>query len=94
MTHGAHTPLTRARPDQPANLTDHTAGPDPAPAKPCQPLLTPQHTNPLEQAGPHQGELIRLASQEVLVAATGQPLEAGVFRTHLRERYLERKAAC
>src|SRR3954453_7030077 len=73
MTAGAHTPLTRARPDQPANLTDHTAGPDPAPANPCQPLLTPQHTKPLGQAGSHQGELIRLVNACDMRVALGQP---------------------
>ena len=60
MTDGAHTPLTRARPDQPANLTDQTAGPDPASAKACQPPFTHQHAKALEQAGAHHGELIRL----------------------------------
>src|SRR4051812_4389032 len=60
MTAGAHTPLTRARPDQPANLTDHTAGPDPASAKACQPPFTHRHAKALEQAGAHHGELIRL----------------------------------
>jgi hypothetical protein len=60
MTDGAHTPLTRARPDQPANLTDQTAGPDPASAKACQPPFTHRHAKALEQAGAHHGELIRL----------------------------------
>ena len=48
MTDGAHTPLTRARPDQPANLTDQTAGPDPASAKACQPPFTHRHAKALE----------------------------------------------
>ena len=60
MTDGAHTPLTRARPDQSANLTDHTAGPDPAPDKPCQLPLTRRHTKPLEQAGSRHDEWMRL----------------------------------
>jgi uncharacterized membrane protein len=60
MTDGAHTPLTRAHPDQPANLTDQTAGPDPASAKACQPPFTHRHAKALEQAGAHHGELIRL----------------------------------
>ena len=60
MTHGAHTPQIRARPDQPANLTDQTAGPDPASAKACQPPFTHRHAKALEQAGAHHGELIRL----------------------------------
>ena len=60
MSPGAHTPLTRAHPDQSANLTDHTAGPDLAPAKACQPPLTRRHTKPLEQAGSRLGELMRL----------------------------------
>src|SRR3954447_3663308 len=60
MTDGAHTPLTRARPDQSANLTDHTAGPEPAPAKACQPPLTSRHTKALKQAGSRHGELMRL----------------------------------
>src|SRR3954447_20220453 len=51
MTAGAHTPLTRARPDQPANLTDQTAGPAPAPAKPCQPPLTRRHKSHLSRPG-------------------------------------------
>lgn len=62
MTHGAHTPLTRARPDQPANLTDQTAGPDPASAKACQPPFIHRHAKALEQAGAHHGELIRLST--------------------------------
>ena len=62
MTDGAHTPLTRARPDQPANLTDYAAGPDPASAKACQPPFTHRHAKALEQAGAHHGELIRLES--------------------------------
>ena len=61
MTHGAHTPLTRARPDQPANLTDQTAGPDPVSANACQPPHTRRHTKPLEQAGSRHGEWMRLA---------------------------------
>src|SRR4029079_4161150 len=60
MTDGAHTPLTRARPDPPANLTDQTAGPDPAAAKACQPPFTHRNAKALEQAGAHYGELIRL----------------------------------
>ena len=63
MTDGAHTPLTRARPDQPANLTDQTAGPDPASAKACQPPFIHRHAKALEQAGAHHGELIRLRGQ-------------------------------
>jgi hypothetical protein len=51
MTDGAYTPLTRARPDQPANLTDHTAGSEPASAKACQPPFTRQQTKLLVQAG-------------------------------------------
>ena len=65
MTDGAHTPLTRARPDQPANLTDYAAGPDPASAKACQPPFTHRHAKALEQAGAHHGELIRLRSKPV-----------------------------
>jgi hypothetical protein len=62
MTAGAHTPRIRARPDQPANRTDHTAGPDPALAKPCQPPFTGRQIGPLEQAGRRPGELMRLDS--------------------------------
>jgi carboxypeptidase Taq len=29
-----------------------------------------------------------LSSRELLVAATGRPLDAGIFRTHLKRRYL------
>src|SRR4051794_35149210 len=61
MTDGAHTPLTRARPDQPANLPDHTTGPDPVSAKACHPPFTRRHTKPLEQAGSRHGEWMRLA---------------------------------
>jgi carboxypeptidase Taq len=32
-----------------------------------------------------------LTTDELLTAATGRPLEATVFRVHLRERYLERQ---
>ena len=60
MTAGAHTPLTRAHPDQPANLTDQTAGPEPAPTKPRRPSFTRRQIGPLEQAGSRHGELMRL----------------------------------
>jgi hypothetical protein len=76
MTDGAHTPLTRARPDQPANLTDQTAGPDPASAKACQPPFTHRHAKALEQAGAHHGELIRL---DKLISAAVFPV--GIFCT-------------
>ena len=66
MTDGAHTPLTRARSDQPANLPDHTAGPELAPAKPRRPSFTRHPIGPLEQAGSHQGELMRLDAQMTL----------------------------
>src|SRR3954468_8977102 len=61
MSDGAHTPLTRARPDQPANLPDPPAGSKPAPAKPCQPPFTGRQIGPLEQARSRHGELMRLA---------------------------------
>jgi hypothetical protein len=48
MTDGAHTPQIRARPDQPASLNDHIAGPEPAPAKPCQPPIPSQQIAVLE----------------------------------------------
>src|SRR3954452_816337 len=47
MTAGAHTPRLQTHPDQPANLTDHTAGSEPAPAKPCQPPVTSRQIGPL-----------------------------------------------
>jgi carboxypeptidase Taq len=34
-----------------------------------------------------------LSSEELLVEATGRPLDAGTFRTHLRRRYVERVGA-
>jgi carboxypeptidase Taq len=34
-----------------------------------------------------------LTTEELLVAVTGRPLEAGMFRAHLQERYVERKSA-
>jgi carboxypeptidase Taq len=34
-----------------------------------------------------------LTTEELLVAVTGRPLEAGMFRAHLQERYIERKSA-
>src|SRR4051794_36835257 len=61
MTDGAHTPRTQTHPDQPANLTDHTAGSEPAPAKPCQPPVTSRQMGPLAQAERRPGELLRLA---------------------------------
>src|SRR5829696_3638265 len=45
LTDGAHTPLTRARSDKPANLTNHTANSEPAPAKP------PGHHSPGTKSG-------------------------------------------
>ena len=65
MTDGAHTPLTRAHPDQSANRTNQTAGPELAPAKACQPPLTRRHTKPLEQAGSRHGEWMRLVGHLV-----------------------------
>jgi hypothetical protein len=62
MTDGAHTPPIRARPDQSANLTDHTAGSEPAPAKPCQKPFTGRQIGPLEQAGRRPGEFLRLGA--------------------------------
>jgi carboxypeptidase Taq len=32
-----------------------------------------------------------LTTEELLVAATGRPLETGVFRAHLRERYVDQR---
>src|SRR4051812_16879151 len=61
MTDGAHTPRIQTHPDQPANLTDHTAGSEPAPAKPCQPPVTSQQIGPLAQAERRPGEFLRLA---------------------------------
>ena len=63
MTDGAHTPRIRARPNQPANLTDQTAGSEPAPAKPRRPSFTRHPIGPLEQAGSRHGELMRLATK-------------------------------
>src|SRR3954462_12219844 len=63
MTDGAHTPLTRARPDQPANRTEQTAGPEPAPAKARQPPFTGRQIAPLEQTGSRLGEWLRLEAQ-------------------------------
>ena len=60
MTDGAHTPRIQTRPDQSANLTDHTAGSEPAPAKPCQPPVTSRQIGPLAQAERRPGELMRL----------------------------------
>ena len=61
MTDEAHTPRIQTRPDQPANLTDQTAGSEPAPAKPCQAPFTSRQIGPLEQAGRRPGEFLRLA---------------------------------
>jgi hypothetical protein len=60
MTHGAHTPPIRARPDQSANRTDHPAGSEPAPAKPCQAPFPGRQIGPLEQAARRPGEFLRL----------------------------------
>src|SRR3954447_17918518 len=57
------TPRIQPRPDQPANLTDHTAGSEPAPAKPCQPPVTSQQMGPLAQAERRPGEFLRLARE-------------------------------
>src|SRR4051794_3523278 len=70
MTDGAHTPLTRARPDQPANLIDQTAGSEPASAKPCQTPFSSRQIGPLEQAGRRPGEFLRLGSTAAVAAAS------------------------
>src|SRR5204863_4575442 len=74
MTDGAHTPRIQTRPDQPANLTDHTAGSEPAPAKPCQPPVTSRQIGPLAQAERRPGEYLRLSVSGVSTSSTrGRP---------------------
>jgi hypothetical protein len=64
MTDGAHTPLTRARSDQPANLTDQTAGPEPAPDKSYQSSFAGRQIGPIERAERRPGEFLRLIFYE------------------------------
>src|SRR3954454_14514989 len=68
MTDGPHTPRIQTHPDQPANLTDHTAGSEPAPAKPCQPPVTSRQIGPLAQAERRPGEFLRLATVDAAQA--------------------------
>src|SRR4051812_29479180 len=76
MTDGAHTPRIQTHPDQPANLTDHTAGSEPAPAKPCQPPVTSRQIGPLAQAERRPGEFLRLASLHQITNEQIQDLAA------------------